>query len=97
MSGSWDYRPTKKTKKVEKAQKSYADVVSVSSVKDSSSDANVTVEQDEDNYKLETWCIESEEVVSLEIEKNNDNNAKSEEFESISHVTNHSNVEDQNT
>lgn len=34
---------------------------------------------------------------SLEIEKNNDNNAKSEEFESISHVTNHSNVEDQNT
>ena len=96
MSGSWDYCPTKKTKKVEKAQKSYADVVSVS-VKDSSSNANVTVEQDEDNYKLETWCIESEEVVSLEIEKNNDNNAKSEKFESISHVTNHSNVEDQNT
>ena len=47
------YCPTKKTKKVEKAQKSYADVVSVS-VKDSSSNANVTVEQDEDNYKLET-------------------------------------------
>ena len=58
MSGSWDYCPTKKTKKVEKAQKSYADV------KDSSSNANVKVEQDEDNYKLETWCIESEEVVS---------------------------------
>ena len=39
MSGSWDYCPTKKTKKVEKAQKSYADV------KDSSSNAIVTVEQ----------------------------------------------------
>ena len=52
MSGSWDYHPIKKTKKVEKAQKSYADVVSVS-VKDSSSNANVTVEQDEDDYKLD--------------------------------------------
>ena len=35
--------------------------------------------------------------MKVKARKNDDNNAKSEEFESISHVTNHSNVEDQNT
>ena len=67
----------------------------LSNVKDSGI-AKVIAELAEGNSSRETRCIESEAVVSLEMVEN-DENVRSEEFESISHVTNHSNVEDQNT